>query len=561
MTGIQWPAEAKAPPFDASAVRDFLSNIEVPKARSTDGPVVSIIIPSFNNAAFLEMAVKSAILQVGVRPEVLIVDDGSSDKSLELARKLASIYPNVKTIALGRNFGCYYARNIALLAATGEFVTLVDSDDIMHPERAVRQIGVLEKEAGAVATRSLGSRWTKDFSERISEPKGVENTLLFRRSLIDEIGYYDSVRYAGDSEFRERIVAMHGSESVPVVPDELYYLRSTENSLTEQTEAYAHSSCGIKVSLSDERFSYQFEYREWHQKCRADKRVPYIGFPQTHRPFELGASNQNASPSLGQDVVGGMATFPAREATLKATLPSILSQVDRLHVYLNGYEHIPDYLNVPKVNAILGKAARGDLRDNGKFFGLVDEKGYLFTFDDDIFYPPDYVARMVAAIEAYGRTAAIGVHGVTFPPYPADYLADRDVQIFHRAADARIVDLLGTGTTAFHSDTMKFTLTDFRSKGICDLWFARIAAEQSVPLINIERGANWLTEAETSPSETRLFWEAQNRENDHSTIFLKHLYPLVANGAARRRAWENLVSIMPPDRLNAMGINEPVEDP
>ena len=108
--------------------------------------LVSIIVPSHNNERFLDRALNAALSQRGVRVEVIVVDDGSTDGSVALARRIAGGAPNLRVISLLRNFGCYYARNVGLMNAQGEFVTIADSDDIMSPDRIARQLDSLKSQ-------------------------------------------------------------------------------------------------------------------------------------------------------------------------------------------------------------------------------------------------------------------------------------------------------------------------------------------------------------------------------------------------------------------------------
>lgn len=68
---------------------------------------------------------------------------------------------------------------------------------------------------------------------------------------------------------------------------------------------------------------------------------------------------------------------------------------------------------LPNVEVLQGYA--GNIQDNGKFYAVdkIDKSSYVFTVDDDIIYPKDYVRRMITKVEEYGRKAVVGVHCVT----------------------------------------------------------------------------------------------------------------------------------------------------
>ena len=101
-------------------------------------PSVSVIIPCFNYARFLESAVSSALEQEGVSVQVLIVDDGSTDGSLEVARRLAAGCSAVSVLAHAHNQGPVATFNDGLDRASGEFLVRLDADDMLTPGALAR---------------------------------------------------------------------------------------------------------------------------------------------------------------------------------------------------------------------------------------------------------------------------------------------------------------------------------------------------------------------------------------------------------------------------------------
>lgn len=528
--------------------------------------LVSIIIPSYNNEKFLARAINSAISQGGVNVEILVIDDGSTDASVALARKIAKKFSNIRVIALLRNFGCYYARNIGVSMAQGNYITIIDSDDIVAPNRILCQMNALKKDPQAVACLGQIRRWTNDFKSPLGELKHGENSLLWRADIVDRIGYYDTVRYGGDTEFRLRIQRTYGTDSVIKIPDELYFLRTTEGSLTSsssESQAYKLVDGSLISSLSKSRKAYVENYTAWQKK---NKPIPnsrqtqmQVSFPLLSRSFELGAPNQNASPSLYQRRVGSIASFPPRIESLKSTIESILPQLDELIIYLNNYPEIPDFTSHSKIRVVRSQDAKGDLRDNGKFFDLPpDANAYIFTFDDDLIYPPDYVAQMIHQIEALGRSSVVGLHGVIFPDGEFTRLQQRTVYHFNKELSGHFVDLLGTGTTAWHNSTLRISLSDFQTKGVCDLWFAIAAAKQEVPLFSIPRKKNWLKEY--AQFEECLFNEALNRPNHYFDTYLAHVAPTLDKGRIRRRMERHLLQSFDIETILAAGISLQAEE-
>jgi succinoglycan biosynthesis protein ExoO len=96
---------------------------------------VSVVIPAYNAESFLARAVRSALEQTVSPLEVIIIDDGSTDGTVEVARALESDDPRVRLIALGKNGGPSTARNAGFAAAKGEWIAVLDADDAYLPER------------------------------------------------------------------------------------------------------------------------------------------------------------------------------------------------------------------------------------------------------------------------------------------------------------------------------------------------------------------------------------------------------------------------------------------
>jgi len=118
-------------------------------------PLVSILIPCYNAAPWLTATLESALAQTWPQKEIIVVNDGSTDQSLALARPFSE--RGVKIIEQP-NRGAAAARNAALGAAGGDFVQFLDADDLLAPEKIARQMAVLTAEPkGAIASGPWGS--------------------------------------------------------------------------------------------------------------------------------------------------------------------------------------------------------------------------------------------------------------------------------------------------------------------------------------------------------------------------------------------------------------------
>jgi len=102
-------------------------------------PLVSVIISTFNAAQYLSEALGSLRQQTYRAWEVIVIDDGSTDQTVEVATS----FPEVKMIRLEKNLGPGNARNIGVQNSSGEILSFLDGDDIWTPEKLERQVGYL----------------------------------------------------------------------------------------------------------------------------------------------------------------------------------------------------------------------------------------------------------------------------------------------------------------------------------------------------------------------------------------------------------------------------------
>jgi glycosyltransferase involved in cell wall biosynthesis len=105
-------------------------------------PLVSILIPAFNAENWIAETIKSAIGQTWQRKEIVIVDDGSTDDTLAVARQFAS--RNVAVMSQ-ENQGAAAARNHALSLSQGEYIQWLDADDLLSPDKVVKQVKAAEE--------------------------------------------------------------------------------------------------------------------------------------------------------------------------------------------------------------------------------------------------------------------------------------------------------------------------------------------------------------------------------------------------------------------------------
>ena len=119
-------------------------------------PLISVIVPVYNAAAFLDQCLESITAQTYRHLEILVVDDGSTDGSGEMCDRWAGKDERIRVIHQP-NGGHSAARNTALDAMKGELVMMVDSDDVIHPEFAATLLDVMVRTGADIAVGSYAA--------------------------------------------------------------------------------------------------------------------------------------------------------------------------------------------------------------------------------------------------------------------------------------------------------------------------------------------------------------------------------------------------------------------
>ncbi len=185
----------------------------------TGFPLVSVVMPAFNSEKWIAEAVGSILSQTLRDLELIVVDDGSADATAEVVSGIHD--SRIKLIRLARNSGSAVARNRAIEIARGEFVALMDSDDIALPHWLERQVGYLRQNPDCglrgAWIRAFGARegiWTcYEHHDHIKADLlfrcGMnQNTVVFRRELMNSLRlkYDDNFDVAQDYEFWTRCI-------------------------------------------------------------------------------------------------------------------------------------------------------------------------------------------------------------------------------------------------------------------------------------------------------------------------------------------------------------------
>jgi len=508
--------------------KDFnFQNIIAEKYEKYDeGDLVTIIMGIHEWNQYLPLAVTSILNQTYSNLEILIIDDGSSNLDFKKYKSITND-KRVKIIRNKKNKGVYYRRNQGINMAKGKYLTFADGDDWNHPQRIELSLNnIIENNVKMGICRYL--RITKEGYMHIDGGRTARFALVgmfWETSEIrDKFGGFDKVRVSGDSELYERFISKHGMDAIHRSDDILIYALHHSNSLT--------SSAKQKIDWmgpSFDRVKYSFRYRRWHhiinkyedkvfpnnnnyqipENLKIHKKVNKINF----KNFKLNKKNKSLK-SKNKKIIGCMATYPGGFKTLRKTVESLLFNqkipLDKLKIHVNGKVLVP---NLPVDKRLEIYYSDINMTDIGKFVMTEGEVGYILTVDDDIEYPVDYVEKMVEAVNKYAKKSIIGVHGSILPLGPpvsrfSQYInLRRSLPFEYTICSHNVVNLIGTGTMAYHTDEIKIPYKDFDHGRMVDLHIGVYAQNNKIPMIIIPRHRNWMKEIE---SEGERIWETAN---------------------------------------------------
>ena len=202
---------------------------------------ISVLIPLYNKASEVERTVRSVLAQSSLPHEIIIVDDGSTDRSLEVVRAIES--PLIK-IFTQPNAGVSAARNRAIREAQGEWVALLDADDRWHADYLAEQERMIERypDCGAYATAFKVDDGLREvvgdtpqsegvvdfFKESMHHYVMIPSATLLRRELVLELGGFPEGMRMGEDQYLWTKVARQATVAFSPKPL-VIYSRVAEN--------------------------------------------------------------------------------------------------------------------------------------------------------------------------------------------------------------------------------------------------------------------------------------------------------------------------------------------
>lgn len=244
-------------------------------------PLVSVIIPSYNQAQYLGEALDSLLAQTYPDWEAVIVDDGSPDNVAEIAAEYTLKDSRIKFFHTENN-GVSAARNFGVAQSSGEFILPLDADDKIDSTYIEKAINYFINNP---STDIVYCDWKYFGTETVAPPlkySGYKNLLLqnsifngavYRRKDFDRIGGYDE-NLKGALEDWEFLLRLLNPQSIVYqIPEKLFYYRireSSRNNTTKDNIKFQHLIYRKHADLYDQHYGYPIkiilEREEWKRR-------------------------------------------------------------------------------------------------------------------------------------------------------------------------------------------------------------------------------------------------------------------------------------------------------
>lgn len=211
-------------------------------------PLISIIIPAYNAQAFLQEAIQSCINQTHTNLEIIIIDDGSTDKTLHIAHHFANTDSRIHVFTESQNHGTFAARAKGIEESKGEFITFLDSDDYINPEFCAKMLAAIMRKGNfmnATSDFAVCHYFLDDipkirqFRNKVDGTRIMLWSCLYRRTLLVQslalcrrvFGEILEGLYSGEDTLMGLLIISFVRDC-SIVNEPLYHYRQHQDSVT-----------------------------------------------------------------------------------------------------------------------------------------------------------------------------------------------------------------------------------------------------------------------------------------------------------------------------------------
>jgi glycosyltransferase involved in cell wall biosynthesis len=257
-----------------------------------DNPLISVVIPCFNDGLFLPETLAHLKKQTFTEFEIIVVNDGSTDPfTLDILQKISADGIKVLHKENGRMSS---ARNHGVQHAKGRLIVALDADDYFHPDFFKKAIDVLEQDERIAVVTSYIQLFGA--YKKVSKPRGGdENNFLFsnqcpacamvRKSCWDEVGGYDEEMIWGYEDWEFYIRITQKKWTVYVIPEKLFYYRQTKKS-THKNDTLPNREKIISYIVEKHKDWYTSKLKELITREEIIYTESRISFPRIAKMFK-----------------------------------------------------------------------------------------------------------------------------------------------------------------------------------------------------------------------------------------------------------------------------------
>ena len=196
--------------IDSKQIYDYYSSFMNYKLIDISHLLVTIIITMFNSSKTIDKCLSSIINQTHQNIEIIVIDDNSTDNSIELVEKYMETHKNIRLIKNKENRGTYYCKNRGLtnLSKNTKYIAFQDSDDYSHNERIRKQVEILYFTKGKLSV-TLCERYNVLRFACISQVYEIcfdSISQVYDIEVFQKIGYFDNSRFGADSVYLQNVL-------------------------------------------------------------------------------------------------------------------------------------------------------------------------------------------------------------------------------------------------------------------------------------------------------------------------------------------------------------------
>lgn len=272
---------------------------QILKQSTSQNPLVSIVVPMYNVEDYIEETIESILAQTLNSIELILLDDGSTDNTVELVGKIINSFENV-TLVLKENSGPGSTRNLGIELSKGEYISFVDSDDML-PTDSIENMYNAAIEKGADLVTGMSESFNSEGKWLIAShlnsgayEEGYKNLLnnpemlytvgpcnkMYKKELIEDITFPAGIKVTEDHPFV--IHAYLKAKSIYTLDKIIYYYRSREDDdnlslsqLVNVKSANVVTDIFKSLKVSDKLWSYYYknEYKSTYVKTQYYNRI------------------------------------------------------------------------------------------------------------------------------------------------------------------------------------------------------------------------------------------------------------------------------------------------